>query len=122
MLENVLDVGKHVTTPLVFSAVVLDNRMVIEDGNMTLDSALLVIEDGNITPDSPWSAAGSPRSLITDQSFSPNVDILMALLMMQHDPATDRSIPLTFKRASEYKPSWKEVNNFEKNVFNIHRK
>ena len=77
---------------------------------MTPDSPLSVIEDGNMTPDSPLS----PRTSTTDQRSFPDVGILMALLMMQHDPATDRSIALTFECASEYRPSWKEVNDFEK--------
>ena len=93
-----------------FSVVVLDDSM--------------VIEDYCLTPDTPLSGAGSPRTATTDPCSRPEVGTLMAMLMMQHSLAHDSgmgsSVPLTFARAREYKPSWKEVDDFRKNVLNIH--
>ena len=96
----------------VFSAVVLDDSIVTEDCCLTSDSPLL--------------AACSPRTTTTDPRSRQEVGTLMSMLMMQHSLANGRGVessaPLTFKRAREYEPSWKEVNDFRKNVLNIHGK
>jgi len=122
--EHVLGVGISKPIPTACNAGVLPEVPEACVGSAVVLDDSMVIEDCCLTPDSPLSAASSPRTATTDPRSRPEVGTLMAMLMMQHSLAHDRgvgsSVPLTFARAREYKPSWKEVDDFRKNVLNIH--